>query len=203
MRETGKTISKEPRLNHRIRVPQVRLIAEDGVMIGVVSIAEALKRAENVNLDLVEVAPEGHPPVCKILDYGKMRFEERKKKAAARKKQKTLEKKELQFRLKIEEHDYQVKLRRGLNFLESGHKVRVVLRFRGRELRNQEIGQALMARIVTDLSSVGKPEIKPLMEGRSMVASFVPIVGQKPVQSKKSVESLNQGDVQPNGGEAQ
>lgn len=174
------------RLNEKIRVPQVRLVDETGTLVGVVATDDALARAQRLGLDLVEVAADSRPPVCKILDYGKLRFEERKKKAQARKNQKTLDVKELQFTLKIEEHDYQVKHRNGERFLKAGHKVRIVLRFKGREMGHQDVGAERMARIVGDLEAFGKVEFAPKMEGRRMLAVLAPLPATKDKGGQKS-----------------
>ena len=146
-------------------------------------LSEALAKASLAGLDLVEVAPDARPPVCKILDYGKLRFEERKKKSLMKRKQKSLETKELQFRLKIGDHDYDVKLRHAVRFLTQGHRVRVVLRFKGREMSYQDIGVALLNRIIGDLSGLSKPESPPRMEGRRMLAVMVPLA-KKPGDEK-------------------
>lgn len=173
-RDTG------PRLNENIRVPEVRLVDEKGEMQAApVPVDIALQRAKALGLDLVEVAPDARPPVCKLLNYGKLRFDERKKKALMKKKQKSLETKELQFRLKIEQHDYQVKMRHAERFLTQGHRVRVVLRFKGREMSHQEIGVQLLERIIQGLSVFSKPEGTPKTEGRRMLVVLVP-TGKKP-----------------------
>lgn len=175
MRQLRKPEVDTTRLNERIRVPQVRLVDENGQMVGVVATEQAIAQAKNAGLDLVEVAPDAKPPVCKILDYGKMRFEERKKKALARKKQKILDTKELQFTLKIEKNDYEVKMRNAQKFLTAGHKVRVVLRFRGRQMAHQELGVKLIERIQGDLAELSKPEQQSKMEGRKMVTILAPL----------------------------
>lgn len=187
MRDPKRRNEKESRLNDRITVDQVRLVDETGALAGVVPTAQALARARDVGLDLVEVAPDAKPPVCKILDYGKLRFEERKKKALARKKQKVVDTKELQFRLQIEDHDYQVKLRNAVRFLKDGHKVRIVLRFKGRELGSPEIGRRLADRIIQDVSEISKPEVAPQMEGRRMIAILAPLAEAS--QKQKKAES--------------
>lgn len=191
MREPVKKTNKEPRMNQHIRVPEVRLVDESGQLLGAIPTHEALARAKELGLDLVEVAPDARPPVCKILDYKKQRFEERKKKQLARKKQRTLDVKELQFRLMIETHDYQVKMRNAVKFLTEGHKVRIVLRFRGRELSKPDVGQKLIERILADAAQVGKVDFKPKMEGRRMLAILAPIP-QKPSAQKKATEPLEE-----------
>lgn len=155
-------------------MPQVRLIGPEGQMIGVVSIQDALKQAEEAELDLVEVAPTAQPPVCRVMDYGKYLFEESKKRHAAKKKQKQIQVKEVKFRPGTEEADYQVKLRNLVRFLEEGDKAKITLRFRGRELAHQELGVKLLKRIEADLSEIGIVEQFPRMEGKQMVMVVTP-----------------------------
>lgn len=161
-------------MNEEITVPEVRLIGTEGEQVGVVSIAEALRIAEEAELDLVEVAADAKPPVCRIMDYGKYLFEENKKKHAARKKQKQIQIKEVKFRPGTEEGDYQVKLRNLVRFLEDGDRAKITLRFRGREMAHQELGLKLLKRIEADLAEVGTVEQFPRMEGRQMVMVIVP-----------------------------
>ncbi len=143
-------------------------------MVGVVPIEEAMRSAEEVELDLVEVAPQGKPPVCRIMDYGKFLFEESKKRQAAKKKQKQIQVKEVKFRPGTEEADYQVKLRKLVSFLEEGDKAKITLRFRGREMAHQELGAKLLKRIEADLVEHGVVEQYPRMEGRLMVMVLGP-----------------------------
>ncbi len=152
----------------------MRLIGTEGEQVGVVSIAEALRIAEEAELDLVEVAADAKPPVCRIMDYGKYLFEENKKKHAARKKQKQIQIKEIKFRPGTEEGDYQVKLRNLVRFLEDGDRAKITLRFRGREMAHQELGLKLLKRIEADLAEVGTVEQFPRLEGRQMVMVIVP-----------------------------
>jgi len=163
-----------PRVNHEIRLPAVRLVDERGEMLGVVPIREALERAEQAGLDLVEVAPQAEPPVCKILDYGKYKYEAQKKKNEARKRQKVIEVKEIKFRPGIDDHDYDVKMRAMRKFLGEGDKVKVTLRFRGRELAHQELGSQLLERVRGDLNELAKVESFPRMEGRQMIMVIAP-----------------------------
>jgi translation initiation factor IF-3 len=163
-----------PNINTDIRSAQVRLIDADGSNVGVVTINEALTRAEAAGLDLVEIVPNSEPPVCKILDFGKFKYEEQKRKSEARKKQKVIEVKEIKMRPGIEEHDYQVKMRAIHRFLEEGDKVKVTLRFRGREMAHQEIGARVLERVQTDLALLAKVEAFPRMEGRQMTMVFAP-----------------------------
>lgn len=164
-----------PRVNEQIRVPEVRLVDEAGEMVGVVPTREALARAEEAGLDLVEVSPGAEPPVCKILDYGKYKYEQQKKANEARKKQKTVDVKEIKLRPGIEEHDYQVKLRNALRFLQDGDKVKVTLRFRGREMAHQDIGLSVLNRMKDDLAEVGKTEMDAKIEGRQAVMVLGPV----------------------------
>ncbi len=143
-------------------------------MVGVVSIGDGLRMAVEAGLDLVEISPNAEPPVCKILDYGKYKFEIQKKKNEARKKQKVIEVKEVKFRPNIDENDYQVKLRSMRRFLEEGDKIKVTLRFRGREMAHQDIGMKVLERVRAELDSVTKVEQFPKMEGRQMVMVMAP-----------------------------
>ncbi len=153
----------------------MRLIGAEGEAVGVVSIEEALEQAEEAGLELVEIAANAQPPVCKIMDYGKFLFEENKKKAAAKKKQKQTQIKEIKFRPGTEEGDYQVKLRNLTRFLNDGDKAKVTLRFRGREMAHQDLGRELLERVKEDLSEYGTVESFPKMEGRQMVMVLAPI----------------------------
>ncbi|MDB5407300.1 MAG: infC [Rhodospirillales bacterium] len=163
-----------PRVNEEIAVPNVRLVDENGAMIGVVPRNEALAMAEKAALDLVEVAPGADPPVCKILDYGKFKYEEQKKKNEARKKQKVIEVKEIKLRPGIDEHDYDVKMRSMVKFIEEGDKVKVTMRFRGRELTHQDLGMNVLMRVKGDLDEIAKVESFPRMEGRQMIMVVSP-----------------------------
>jgi translation initiation factor IF-3 len=163
-----------PRVNHQINVPQVRLVAEDGSMVGVVTTREAISMAADVGLDLVEVSPNATPPVCKILDLGKFKYEEQKRKNEARKKQKVIEVKEIKLRPGIDIHDYEVKMRSIHRFLEEGDKVKVTMRFRGREMAHQEIGVKVLDRVKADLDEIAKVESQPRMEGRQMIMVISP-----------------------------
>ena len=193
MQHTKTKEGKGARTNQDILAPEVRLVDETGALRGVVPTPEALQRAKDVGLDLVEVAPDSKPPVCKILDYGKVRFEARKKKAAMKKKQKTLEIKELQFRVGIEDHDYQVKKRHAQRFLSAGNKVRVVLRFKGREMGHQEIGVSLLQRLVDDLADFGKLEAEAKTEGRRMLMVLLPL-DAKDIQKREAQKAQREKD---------
>lgn len=163
-----------PKMNDAIRSRTVRLINADGENVGVVDTLDALRQASEAGLDLVEVSPDASPPVCKILDYGKFKFQEQKKAAEARKKQKIVEIKEIKMRPSIDDHDYDVKLRAIKRFFEDGDKVKVTLRFRGRELAHQDLGMAVLQRLKGEVQEICKVESEPRMEGRQMVMVLAP-----------------------------
>jgi len=162
------------RVNQDISAAEVRLVGAEGEQIGIVSLAEAQNIADEANLDLVEISPQAEPPVCKVMDYGKFRFEEQKKQQAARKKQKQIQVKEVKFRPGTDIGDYNVKLRNLTRFLTDGDKVKVTLRFRGREMAHQELGRDLLKRVEADLEELGTVEQYPKMEGRQMVMVLAP-----------------------------
>lgn len=170
----GTTNSGEPRVNERIRADEVRLVGAEGEMIGVVPIDDALARAREAGMDLVEVSPGAEPPVCKILDYGKYKYQAQKKASEARKKQKVIHIKEVKLRPNIDPHDLEIKMRKVHEFLDAGDKVKITLRFRGREMSHQEIGYALLKRIKEDLADKVKVEHKPSMEGRQVLMVLAP-----------------------------
>ena len=163
-----------PRINGAIRVPKVRCIDPDGNQLGIIDTRDAIEKAGDFGLDLVEVQPNTEPPVCKILDYGKFKYEAQKRANEARKKQKTIEVKEIKFRPNIDEHDYQVKMRNVSKFLAAGDKVKVTLRFRGREMAHQELGAKVLARVREETEEVAKVEAMPKLEGRQMVMVIAP-----------------------------
>ncbi len=163
-----------PRVNEDIRVPQVRLIDETGEMQGVMTARDAILRAYAVGLDLLEISPNADPPVVKILDYGKFKYEQQKKKNEAKKKQKVIEIKEIKVRPNIDENDYQVKMRAMKSFIEEGDKVKVTLRFRGREMAHQDIGIKVLERIRNELETATKVEQMPRMENRQMIMVLAP-----------------------------
>ncbi len=163
-----------PRVNEDIRVPQVRLIDEEGEMQGVMTARDAILRAYAVGLDLLEISPNADPPVVKILDYGKFKYEQQKKKNEAKKKQKVIEIKEIKVRPNIDENDYQVKMRAMKSFIEEGDKVKVTLRFRGREMAHQDIGVRVLERIRAEMDTTSKVEQMPRMENRQMVMVLSP-----------------------------
>ena len=163
-----------PPVNEGIDAKQVRLVGADGEMLGVFARDAALREAEAAGLDLVMVSPNADPPVCKILDYGKFKYEDQKRKNEARKKQKQILVKEIKMRPNIDVHDYDVKMRAMIKFLEEGDKVKVTMRFRGRELAHQELGAKVLARVREELDEAAKVEQIPRMEGRQMVMMLSP-----------------------------
>ena len=168
MRDTG------PRINDRIRAQEIRLIGAEGENIGLVTPGRAMQLAEDAGLDLVEISPNATPPVCKIMDFGKFKYESQKKEAEAKKKQKIIEIKEIKFRPGTDVHDYEVKMRSVTKFLEGGDKVKVTLRFRGREMAHMELGRELLERVAKDVEEIGKIESMPKVEGRQMVMMVSP-----------------------------
>ena len=163
------------RVNKLIDAQEVRLVGADGEMLGVVPLEQALETAEESGLDLVEVSPNAEPPVCKVLDYGKYKYEDQKRKAEARKKQKTIDVKEIKMRPGIDTHDYDVKMRAMHRFLDEGDKVKVTLRFRGREMAHQDLGRKVLDRVRDDIEEMGKVEQMPKMEGRQMIMVVAPV----------------------------
>jgi len=162
-------------VNDRIRCPEIRLIGAEGENLGVVTPERGLELAEQADLDLVEISPNANPPVCKIMDFGKFKYETQKREAEARKNQKVIEVKEVKFRPNTDTHDYEVKMRNVVKFLEKGDKVKVTLRFRGREMAHQNLGRELLERVAADVQEIGKVENMPKMEGRQMVMMIGPI----------------------------
>ncbi|MFS4436720.1 translation initiation factor IF-3 [Paracoccaceae bacterium GXU_MW_L88] len=168
-RDTG------PRTNEKIRAPEIRLIGPDGQNVGLVDPRKAWEAAQQLGLDLVEISPNANPPVCKIMDYGKYKYEQQKREAEARKNQKTMEVKEVKFRPNTDTHDYDVKMKNVTKFLEKGDKVKVTLRFRGREMAHQNLGRELLERVAEDSKDLGKVDSMPKMEGRQMVMMISPL----------------------------
>ncbi|OQA33221.1 MAG: Translation initiation factor IF-3 [Betaproteobacteria bacterium ADurb.Bin341] len=166
--------NKAHRLNEEITVPEIRLIGAEGEQVGVVNIRAAMQMAEEAGVDLVEIAPLAQPPVCRIMDYGKFKYQEAKKAHEAKLKQKQVQVKEVKLRPGTDENDYQIKLRNMLRFLEEGDKVKVTLRFRGREMAHQEFGMRQLERVKTDLENIGVVEQMPKMEGRQMIMIVAP-----------------------------
>ena len=167
-------ISKGIRINDRIRIKEVRVISPDGTQLGIMPIEQALQTAYSQNLDLVEVAPEARPPVCRIMDYGKYRYEQSKKAREARKKQTIIELKEIKLRPKTEEHDFQFKARHAERFLKEGNKAKITMMFRGREMIRMDRGKALLDRFVETLKDVAVVEQAPKIEGRNMTLILAP-----------------------------
>jgi translation initiation factor IF-3 len=174
MKATAAPQKDGPRINREIRAREIQLIDAEGQNRGVVQVMEAQQLADEASLDLVEIVPTANPPVCKILDYGKFRFLEQKKAAEARKKQKIVEIKEIKLRPGIDEHDYDTKMKAVRRFFEEGDKVKVTLRFRGREMAHQDLGFRLLERVKAETGTIAKVEAEPSMEGRQMVMVLAP-----------------------------
>ncbi len=173
--EVAEISDKRARVNEQIRISPIRLIGDEGEQIGIVSIDEARDRAAEKGLDLVEVAPEARPPVVKMMDYGKYKYEAARQAREARKKQHTIQVKEVKFRPGIEEHDYEFKTRHARRFLEEGNKVKLTMMFRGRQVTHPELGLEVLARVTEDLQDVGKVEQNPNFEGRVMSMILAPL----------------------------
>jgi translation initiation factor IF-3 len=174
---TGGCAIKEQRvrINEQIRISPIRLIDAEGGQVGIVSLDDARSRALESGLDLVEVAPDARPPVCRLMDYGKFKYEEARRAREARKKQHTMHVKEVKYRPGIEEHDYEFKTRHVRRFLEDGDKVKVTMMFRGRQLSHPEIGLDVLERVLGDVEDVGKIESQPVREGRTMTMVLAPL----------------------------
>jgi translation initiation factor IF-3 len=174
MKSTTPVQKDGPRVNEEIRLREIQLIDQNGTNHGVVDTQTAMKMASEAGLDLVEISPNNTPPVCKILDYGKFRFEEQKKKAETRKKAKRVELKEIKVRPNIDDHDYEVKMKAIHRFFEEGDKVKVTLRFRGREMQHTNLGMDLLERMRSELDGIAKVEHEPRFEGRQVVMVMAP-----------------------------
>jgi translation initiation factor IF-3 len=183
LRRGEQRIDRTARINEAIRIREVRLIDADGGQVGVVPTEQALRMAKEAGFDLVEVAPAARPPVCRIMDFGKFLYQQKKKAQESRKKQKQFEIKEVKFRPNIDDHDYDVKLRRALGFLDEGDKVKATVQFRGRENSKPELGLNLMKKLAVDIGERGIQEGSPEMAGNRMHLIFGP--NKKPVASKK------------------
>jgi translation initiation factor IF-3 len=168
------TEKKQTRINGEITASEVRLVGAEGEQLGIVKLYDALRQAEDADLDLVEIAPMAQPPVVKIMDYGKFKYQESKKQHEAKLKQKQVQIKEIKFRPGTDEGDYQIKLRNLIKFLNEGDKTKITLRFRGREMAHQEIGMAQLKRVEADLVEYGVVEQYPKMEGRQLVMMLAP-----------------------------
>ena len=169
--------TQEPRINDRIRVPQVRVVGADGEQVGLLNTRDALDMARGAGLDLVEISPTSRPPVCRIMDYGKYKYENSKRARKARKHQHVQKMKEVKLRPKVEEHDYGFKVRHAREFLEERDRVKVTITFRGRELTHTELGMKIAQRVIADLADIAQVETPPRMEGRMMVMVMVPKPG--------------------------
>lgn len=172
--KTDAPVKDGPRSNREIRIPKVQLIGADGANLGIVPTDEAMKMAEDAGLDLVEISPNAEPPVCKILDLGKLKYANQKKAAEARKKQKIVEIKEIKMRPNIDTHDYEVKMKAMSRFFDEGDKVKVTLKFRGREMAHQELGMKLLQQVKVDTIEFAKVEAEPKLEGRQMMMVLAP-----------------------------
>ncbi|HWO14475.1 MAG TPA: translation initiation factor IF-3 [Polyangiaceae bacterium] len=186
------------RVNHRIRVPEVRVVLDDGSQLGVMPTSEALKAAEGRGLDLVEVNPKSVPPVCKILDFGKYKYEEKKRQSEAKRKQTIVELKEVKLRPKTDDHDLQVKVRAARRFLESGNKVKFTVRFRGREITHPQRAQMQLDWLVEQLADLANIEQRAQMEGRTMSA----IVGPKPIVLQRLATDRARREAEPQGADS-
>ncbi len=186
-------LERSQRINREITAPEVRLVAENGDQLGIQSVGEALRLAEEQNVDLVEIAPLAVPPVCKLMDYGKFRYREQKKAHEAKLKQKQIQVKEIKFRPGTDEGDYKIKLGKLVQFLEEGDKAKVTLRFRGREMAHKEFGERLLERIRKDLDAVGLVEQFPRLEGRQMVMVIAPKKKGTPPPTKPKAEGKPEG----------
>src|SRR5690349_21607865 len=182
------------RINHRIRVPEVRVIGADGGMMGVMTTSDALRRAQEKGLDLVEVNPKAEPPVCKILDFGKFKYDEKKKAREAKRKQSVVEIKEIKLRPKTDDHDLQFKTRAAHRFLEAGHKVKFTVRFRGREITHPEKAHEQLDWIVGECEGIANVEVRPAMEQRTMTLLMAPkpAIMQKVAQARAAAEKARQ-----------
>ena len=170
---------KGPAVGTQIRATEVRVINEKGDMLGVMPTSRAIEIAGNVGLDLMEVSPDGKPPVCKILDAGRYKYEQQKKANLARKRQKTSDLKEIKLRPGIENHDFGVKLKAARKFIEQGHKVKISLRFRGREITHQDLGRDVVKRMIAEMLDIAKLEQEPKLESRQILALLIPDTANK------------------------
>ena len=161
------------KVNEQIKAREIRLIGADGDMVGVTSVAEGIRMALEAGLDLIEVSPNANPPVCKISNFGKMKYEMQKKAADAKKKQKVIEVKEIKMTINIGKSDYETKIRHTKEFIEKGHKVKVSIRMKGREITHRDIAEKMMADILRDTESFAKPEVNPKLEGMQMIATLI------------------------------
>ena len=178
--------AEQYRVNHRIRIPRVRVIGPDGTQVGIIDTPEALRMARDEGLDLVEISPKAVPPVCKIMDYGRFKYEMAKKEREERAKRTVIEVKEMKFRPKTDEHDFDFKVKHIREFLQEGNKAKLVIQFRGREIVHPEVGQQVLKRVVEALVDVAQVEQAPMMEGRRMLM----IIGPKSGQAKRPMTPM-------------
>jgi translation initiation factor IF-3 len=190
----GPSIAQELRVNERIRAKEVRLVAPDGQQIGVKGIDEARWLAQELELDLVEVAPEANPPVCRLMDYGKYKYEQSVRQREARKKQTRTVIKEVKFRPKIDDHDYEVKMRRARGFLDEGDKVKVTLMFRGREITHPELGERILRRLAEDVKDYSVIESGPSLEGRNMTMQLAPARNRPQAETPDETDDETQAE---------
>jgi translation initiation factor IF-3 len=193
-RSVGGPISAEPRINDRIRVPEVRLVGPNGEQVGIVRIEDALRLAQESDLDLVEVAPMARPPVCKLMDYGKFKYESAMKAREDRKKQVNTVIKEMKLRPKIDPHDYETKKGHVVRFLNAGDKVKITIMFRGREQSRPELGYRLLQRLATDVQEIGSVESAPKQDGRNMIMVLGPTRKKADVRAEREAEKRRQAD---------
>lgn len=170
----GRTVTAKHRVNHLIRVPEVRVIGSEGEQLGILKTSEALKRAHEGGFDLVEVAPTSTPPVCRIMDYGKFKYEQSKKEHKTRQHQKSTQVKEIKLRPRTDKHDLETKVRRIVDFLQEGIKTKVTVMFRGREMANRELGRVAMEKVREEIKDAGTIEMEPKMEGRNLYMIVAP-----------------------------
>ena len=170
-----RTKPKGPRANNRITSPEVQVIDSDGENLGVINLQEAIAKAKNENLDLIEIAPNARPPVCKIMDMGKFKYDQQKKINKAKKKQKKIDLKEIKLRPVTEVHDYTFKIKNAQKFLSKGDKVKFTIRFKGREMQHANLGNELMEKIKVDIKEIGKVELQPKLEGKQMIMVIQPL----------------------------
>ena len=170
-----RTRPRGPRSNNKITSPEVQVITNNGENLGIITINEALSRAKEEGLDLIEIAPNAKPPVCKIMDMGKYKYDQQKKANKAKKKQKKIELKEIKLRPVTEVHDYTFKIKNAQKFISKGDKVKFTIKFRGRELQHTNLGNELMEKIKTDMQSIGKVELQPKFEGKQMIMVIQPL----------------------------
>ena len=184
----GETISKDWRINEEIRAREIRLVGEEGEQVGIITLKQAQDMALEKSLDLVEIAPSAQPPVCRLMDYGKFKFEQNKREKDARKKQKVISIKEVKMRPNIEDHDFQVKAKNARKFLGAGDKVKVTIMFRGREITHADLGEKLSLKLIDELADISNVEKAPKVEGRNMTTVLIPKLDIDKDKDKKTKE---------------